>query len=233
MEKTPIRQKTVVEQVMREIQDLIASGKYKINEKIPGENELAAKFGVSRPTIREAIKIFSYLGILISHSGRGTYVGNQSTISTEALTWVILLGQNEAAEMIELREIIESRCIEKIVAARKEKSSAELIQKLGDCVEKMKTAAKQKSLQDLKELDFEFHWTIINGAGNSLFSAMYDTLRSFMKIEIEQTQGQIKDYNHIVETHRGILEGIASGKVSKAVEGFRNHMTSPGFQIFK
>ena len=64
MIKKKIKQKTIVEQVMEEIKNLIASGQYKVDDKIPSEAELCEMFGVSRPTIREAIKVFNYLGVL-------------------------------------------------------------------------------------------------------------------------------------------------------------------------
>ena len=104
----------MVEQVMEEIKNLIATGRYKVYDQIPPESELADMFGVSRPTIREAIKIFNYLGVLKSYTGKGTFVSDSENISIEALTWSILLADNEVSELIELREVIEQRGLENL-----------------------------------------------------------------------------------------------------------------------
>ena len=112
-----VKQKTVVDQVMDQIKELIASGEYKPGDKIPTEMELAKDFGLGRSSIREAIKIFNYLGVLESRAAIGTIVRERSQISTEALTkpipisksrwpspvfttirrWIRLLGKKRAA----------------------------------------------------------------------------------------------------------------------------------------
>ena len=90
-----VKQKTVVEQVMDQIKNLIASGQLKPHDRIPTETELAQMFGVGRSTVREAIKIFQYLGILEVSPRTGTVVGDYTNVSTEALTWSILLRKND------------------------------------------------------------------------------------------------------------------------------------------
>ena len=102
-----IKKTTIVEQVMEQLKALIASGAYKSGDKIPTELELAESFGVGRSTIREAIKIFNYMGVLKSQAAKGTYVEERSNISSESLTWSLLLGEDELNEMIDLRGSIE------------------------------------------------------------------------------------------------------------------------------
>ena len=71
---TVIRQTTVVAQVMERMKELIASKKYKPGDYLPPETDLAKEWGVSRSSIREATKIFNYMGLLESHAGRGTFL---------------------------------------------------------------------------------------------------------------------------------------------------------------
>ena len=59
-----VKQKTVVEQVMDQIKNLIASGQLKPHDRIPTETELAQMFGVWCSTVPLAIKTFQHLGIL-------------------------------------------------------------------------------------------------------------------------------------------------------------------------
>lgn len=60
--------------IIKQIQNLIEKGNLKKGDKLPSERELAISFGVSRPTVREALTALSVLGILEIKAGKGTYV---------------------------------------------------------------------------------------------------------------------------------------------------------------
>ena len=78
-----IKHKTLVEQVMGKIRKLIASGEFKVHDRLPTENEMAEMFGTGRSSIREAIKVFNYLAVLESRAAKGTYVCSRSTSPPE------------------------------------------------------------------------------------------------------------------------------------------------------
>lgn len=107
MNKDKIVHKTILEQVMKKIQEMIASGEYKVGDKLPNESDLADRLGVGRSSVREALKIFNYLGVLESKTARGTFVSDRSNISKEAMTWSILLGKNDHTDLLEIRTAIE------------------------------------------------------------------------------------------------------------------------------
>jgi len=109
-----VKQQTVVGQVMNQIKELIASGQIKPHDRMPTETELAKMFGTGRSSIREAIKIFQHLGILETHTRSGTFVCPSSNISTEALTWSILLGKDDIFELLDLRRIIEVETLQQL-----------------------------------------------------------------------------------------------------------------------
>jgi GntR family transcriptional repressor for pyruvate dehydrogenase complex len=88
---------------MDKIRELIASGRFKTGDRIPTEGELAEMLGIGRSSIREAIKVFNYLGVLDSQTAKGTFVCERSRISAEALTWSILLGQDDYYDLIDTR----------------------------------------------------------------------------------------------------------------------------------
>ena len=234
MQQKILKQKTVVEQVMEEIKNLIATGKFKVYDQIPPENDLAEMFGVSRPTIREAIKIFNYLGVLKSHTGRGTFVSDSKNISIEALTWSILLCDNELNELIELREVIEQRGLE--ILTRKYKRNPDSVKDrlnlLEAQVERMKKAIAVPLPEDLTEADYTFHQIIIAGSENSLFTAIYRTLKAFMTEEINKTHAALEDLGDVVKEHQLILDALKTGNTSKAKKAFEAHLNSKCFQVF-
>ena len=71
--RTPRR---LSDEVMTELENMILAGRFKAGEKLPPERELATRFGVSRPSLREAIQKLVARGLLLSRQGGGTYVAN-------------------------------------------------------------------------------------------------------------------------------------------------------------
>jgi GntR family transcriptional regulator, transcriptional repressor for pyruvate dehydrogenase complex len=221
-----IKQKTVVEQVMEHIKELIASGQYKPGDKLPTENELAERFGIGRSSIREAIKIFNYLGVLESKAAKGTFLSDRANISTEALSWAILLGKEEQQELIETRGAIELWSIITLTHqnAIDPQGGAVQLEELQEQVEIMKKGLKTNDRSLMVEADYNFHNIIVKSTGNSLFYSIYKTLKSFMYEEILQSQNDYSDPGMIISEHQNIISTIQSGQVSQSVETFSSHI---------
>ena len=221
-----IKQKTVVNQVMEHIKDLIASGKYKPGDKLPTENELAERFGIGRSSIREAIKIFNYLGVLESKAAKGTFLSDRANISTEALSWSILLGKDEQQELIETRGAIELWSIMTLTLQHKAdpEASAPVIRELQNVVDHMQVSLESGERSKLVQADYDFHNIIVKNTGNTLFYSIYKTLKSFMYEEIVQSQNDYTDPKMIPREHQAILDTIKSGEVSHSVDTFSSHI---------
>jgi DNA-binding FadR family transcriptional regulator len=220
-----IQQKTVVAQVMEKIRELITSGLYKPGDKIPTEQELAEHFGIGRSSVREAIKIFQHLGILESRVPKGTFLCSRSQISTEAISWSILLGDNDMWEILELRQVIEEAAFLSIVTryARDAQSCHSLIQKLEAEIENMKTALAEGSLEKLSLADYNFHGLIIWEGKNNLFLELFRILDAFLREEIRKTYYAMKDPRDISLDHQEILDALKSGDIEKAVKRHSFH----------
>jgi DNA-binding FadR family transcriptional regulator len=228
-----VKQKTVVQQVMDQIKGLIASGQFKPHDKIPTENELAEMFGIGRSSIREAIKIFQYLGILESHTRKGTFVCDYTNISTEALAWSILLGKNEIFELVELRDVIETRALG--VLTRKQGNSpgsvADVLDILEEKVRLMQESITRSDMESLIEADYDFHGTIIEASGNNVFITIYHTLRSFMHEEIKKTNIYAEERASLVKEHRTIIDAIRSGDEVRAQSALSSHVRNVEEQL--
>jgi DNA-binding FadR family transcriptional regulator len=228
-----VRQKTVVEQVMDQIKDLIASGQLKPHDKMPSETELAQMFGIGRSTVREAIKVFQYLGILEVSPRKGTFVCDYANISVEALTWSILLRKNDIYELIALREVIEERALRTLTeqyASAPEKAGA-VVADLQRQLARMQNAVCVSSMDDIVDSNYEFHRHVIRACGNTLFSNIYDTLRAFMHEEIRKTNLSESARSVLVEEHKAILSGIKSGDSRNSLAAFRQHVSAIRAQL--
>ena len=220
-----IHQKTVVAQVMEKIKELITSGLYKVGDKIPTEQELAERFGIGRSSIREAIKIFQYLGILESRVPKGTFLCGRSQISTEAIAWSILLGDDDMWEIIELRQVIEEQAFLSLMSRyiRDKKTLTPVIRSLQAEVENMKVSAREQSIEKLNRADYNFHAAIIREGGNKLFRDLYQTLHSFMREEINKTYNAMKNLSDVSRDHQEIVDAILGGNLEKAVARHSAH----------
>ncbi len=226
MKVSRIRQKTIVEQVMDQIKDLIASGQLKPHDRIPTETELAQMFGIGRSSVREAIKIFQYLGILEASPRKGTFVCDYTNVSTEALTWSILLRKNDIYELVALREVIEEHAVGDLadrVAADPERACP-TVAALREVIAGMQDAVAASSIEDIVHADYEFHRLIIESCANTLFSSIYETLRAFMQEEMRKTNLLDSAQLNLVAEHEAILTGIASGDSRRAQSAFRVHI---------
>jgi len=220
-----IRQQTVVGQVMEKIRDLIATGQYKSGDKIPTEQELADRFGIGRSSVREAIKVFNYLGVLESRTARGTFVCDRKNISSEALTWSILLGDDELFELIEFRGALELWCFMALARQIDENPDAhkKLIKKLEDNIEKMRKAERAEDRSTLVRLDYNFHKMILEEVGNSIVISLYETLKSFLYEEIKKAHLSVDAFPRQADNHLRLLNAIKSGNSETAAGAIKHH----------
>jgi len=220
-----IERTTVVERVMERMKELIASGQFKVHDKLPTEQELANMFGIARNSVREAVKIFHYLGVLESQTGRGTYVCDRGKISSEALTWSILLGENDFVELIQLREVLEQVGLRSLVESYRQnpESAGGVMAELEKVIEDIKAAVEQQDLEALIQADYRFHGAIIAASNNSLFTAIYRTLRAFMHEEIKKSLQNVNIQKSIRE-HKEFIEVIKTGDMDRTLEVHRKHI---------
>ena len=230
MLRDSIRQQTVVAQVMDEIRNLIASGAYAPGDRIPTEKELAERFGIGRSSIREAIKIFNYLGVLRSKAALGTFVQERSSISSEALTWAMLLGRDELQDIIDMRGAVELMSLIKLIDSlrRGRPEGSEAASALEGILDAMDRASREDNRDQLKEQDYSFHYLIIKSSLNPLFIAIYETLRSFLEDEIGRSQDDYDNPRQIYLEHRQILDAVleaaAKGGTEELVSVYTGHI---------
>ena len=229
----PVKQKTVVFQVMEQLKAMIASGSLKPNDKVPNEYELAESFGVGRSTIREALKIFQYLGVVELRNPKGTFICESSNISSETLLWSMLLGKKDLKNLLELRLIMEHQGLWYLMVYNKDDAFlSDIVNKLNKEVENIIKAVESGDTSKRIEADYAFHKHIIEACQNDLFNSLYQTMRSFSYEEIVLAQDDIIDKKIIPDNHKQLINAITEGDFYNALELFRKHIrnSDPLFQ---
>ncbi|GAA4658596.1 FadR/GntR family transcriptional regulator [Arthrobacter cryoconiti] len=164
---------SAVDDAIQGLRAKIASGELAPGQKCPPEGELATQLGVSRSSLREAIRAMSALGVMEARHGSGTYIS--SLEPAELLQGFSLLVDlfplDSVIELFEIRRVLESHA----AAGAAARSTPELIATLEDLTAKMEQSEKSA---DISHLDALFHDAICQASGNATLAALVKLFRS-------------------------------------------------------
>lgn len=216
---------TLVSQVMSRIKTLISDGNYRPGDRIPTEQELARRFGVGRSSIREAIKVFEHLGVLEAKAAKGTFVRARASISAEAISWAVLLGNDDLRDVLGLREVIEvaafARLVDRYHAG--DERAASVVTAIGAEVRAIRAAAAAGDTGQVIEGDYRFHGLVIDAGGNALFSELYRTLHGFMQLEIRESYKALPALAESADDHAEIYAALTEGSPADAIARHAAH----------
>lgn len=172
-----INSTSVVEQTINFLTDAIIRRELKPGSKIPTEIELSEKLGVSRNTVREAIKTLIFMGVLEIRRPEGTFVRSGFTESLiDPMVYGIILNQDDSYDsLMELREMTEVGVMRLVM----EKASDEEIEKLREPLSALEAAcrAKMPDLDTVFNADNAFHEAINELGGNQMVIKISNIVR--------------------------------------------------------
>ena len=220
---TSANKQKVYEIIFQKIQTEITAGILKAGEKLPPERELAVKYGVSRTSIREALRLLELSDFVEIRHGDGTFIKtNEQQIIQQQLTSVALkTDQTTLYEMLELRLILESQC----AALAALRATGQDIEKIARTLEAMKnTDDEEIGIQ----ADLDFHMAIAEAANNSVLAQLISSFASHMRSTIEVTRkhrlSSKKNYARTLEEHRAIFIAISRGESDRAKGLMEDHI---------
>jgi GntR family transcriptional repressor for pyruvate dehydrogenase complex len=153
------------------IKQMILSGQVGPGEKLPREKELATRLGLSRSSLREAVRVLILAGVLKTRQGDGTYVTSLEPHQLlETMSLAVDLMQNRTlVELFEVRRMIEPAATA-LAAGRIEKED---IRRLEETLGRMDAA---ENVEELVEADDDFHRTVAGATGNAALAALLQNL---------------------------------------------------------
>lgn len=226
------------EQVLTQIQEKILTGRLQVGDRLPSERELVEALGVSRTSVREALRVLESMGIVDAHVGSGRDAG--STVagrSTEALSHLLrlhmALSQFKLADLVETRTQLERAAAERAAT----EATTQDIERLRSLVHSM--AAPGIDHETFHELDTEFHISIAKASRNTLTVDLMQTLRDAVKSEMKAAFARVHDWTSMVQRltseHCEILAAIenqnghdAAHRVAQHISGFYETATDLG-----
>ena len=199
------------------VADDIEAGRYKLGDRLPTERELAEQFGVSRPTLREAMIALEMLGMIEARHGLGIYVtGNVRPLAPSAeIDFEI-----GAFELIEARRLFEGEA----AALAATSISDEQIEVLEGLLTRMHEEEEIRG----EDADREFHLTIARATGNGAIIATIEHLwdwrnRSPLARNILARARGLGLEPRIVE-HRRVVDALKARDPAAARQAMRDHL---------
>lgn len=218
-----LKKESVLQSVINRLTDAIKSGELKPGDKMPSEVELAEAFGVARSSVREAIKILSYLGVLESRRSEGTFVcSGFSESMIDPMVYGIYLNQDSVENLMELREMTETGMMRIAIAHHSESELRELEQIL----RKMEEAPKDRKdpVKAFFREDDRFHDKIAEMGKNPMADKINRIVRSltydlrYKTVSEMIASGRTEE---LVEAHRRLLEAIREGNLHNVSDKVR------------
>lgn len=215
------RAATVVEYLQRGIRER----KFKVGEALPSERELVIHIGVSRASLREAISLLVSKGVLTRQHGIGTFV-SAAKDQRMAEIWTDMVDRHPLiqADLIEFREMLESRTAE-LAAERGTKADKERLIQLGQEVD---AAYHGSDRQQQVNADVALHQAIAEATHNPVFSYLIDSL---LKVLHEHVQLSIAGLSPASDTstqlraqHHEIVAAIVAGDGDRARVASSQHI---------
>jgi len=152
--------RSMVEDVVDYISNQLVNGTLKPNDKLPSEFEMAAQLSVSRNTVREAIKILTYLGIVEIRRADGTYIcGEASPKLLNPIIYAMMYHGSSEEMLLELREMIEVGAVQRAIR----KGTDEELRLMSDAVEEFKRICQSDDpkVDEVLEIDNKIHDIIL------------------------------------------------------------------------
>lgn len=194
----------VTDTAILRIREMILSGELAPGDRLPPEKDLSERLGLSRNSLREAVKALDLIGVLDVRRGDGTYVTSlQPGLLLEAMSFVVDLHTDKTVlEMLEVRRILEPAAAA-IAAMRMDAATAQTLEEL------IERAHASSSIEDLVSHDLEFHQSIVESTGNEYFSRLNETLSSStVRARVWRGITQVGAVERTIAEHRGILAAL-------------------------
>ena len=215
-----INRVNIAEQAFSQLKDQILSGTWQEGEKLPSEQELTEALGVSRSTIRQAIRSLADYGMVETRNGSGTYVKRQ--ISGNYMLNIVPLSDLQTEDIVEILEFL---CLieDNVAAMAAEHCTEEDLAALGDLHEQLKAAGERKDLDVMTDYDLQFHLKIAKITKNSLAIQTYSLLSEFLSAAMYRTYMNL-GIGEGIPYHDKLLQAFSLHDSEKAKEIMRAHV---------
>jgi GntR family transcriptional repressor for pyruvate dehydrogenase complex len=217
---TPLeKQQTVPEAIAAEILDLLRQKDLSAGDKLPPERELAEMLGVSRPSLREALRALSIMKVVEVRQGDGTYVSELKPEElVDHLEFVFMLDDSNLMQLFEARKIVETGNVS-LAAGR---ISDEELSALRACLEELER--RVDDAEAFMAADIELHRIICDAARNPVLGRFMASISALSRASRQKTTQVRAVRETALEHHREIVAALEARDPEAAGSAMRHHL---------
>ena len=213
----------LAEQVAHQLLQDIVDGVYPPESRLPPEPVLAGQSGVSRLTLREAVKSLGQRGVLRVEQGRGTFVnlkGQWLPFDPQLLSTLVRRDHELALRLTEVRSIVEVGA----AALSARRRSAGALREMRSALDRARAAHEQQDMDSFSRADIDFHLAVLRSVGNDFVPALLAPVDAGLR-EIRGQTSQNHDVNkRALEMHTKIYDAIRKRAPRVASELMARHL---------
>lgn len=214
------RKKRAYEQVADQLRELIVSGDLAVGDRLPSEVELGERLGVSRATVREALRVLSAEGLIDTRKGaRGGSFVTRLDVASLARTLGTSLVLLRATEDVTAREVTEARLLLQVAAVRAaaRRATPEQVEHLRELVAEDGDATAAERLARAAQ----FQYAVTEASGNRLLALALGPVGAALAAHVSD---EPQEADTVDRSNRVILEAIAAGDADAAERAMREHI---------
>ncbi|ALK98390.1 GntR family transcriptional regulator [Massilia sp. WG5] len=217
-----------VEEIVRRLEMALLDGSFPANARLPSERALAAQYGVSRNTVREAIQRLAARGLVRSRSGSGAFVTDQLRTSS-ASPWGQLVADHPAVrdDILEFRRVLEGATAY-FAALRGNADDHERIRGLLDQLESARRADDKAAEASV---DSKLHEAIALASHNTMFLHLHSSILNMLREHITINNTSLRELEldeevsgALLSQHRSVCEAICERRPEEARTAMQSHI---------
>ncbi|MFF9779977.1 FadR/GntR family transcriptional regulator [Streptomyces sp. NPDC013978] len=212
----------LTDEAMDKIKAMIVAGELAPGSRLPKEEILAAQLGLSRSSLREAVRALTAMRILVTRQGDGTYVSSlEPHLLLESLSFASDVSQGQTAlQLLQVRRLLEPQATGAAAALL----TADDLDELGLILQRSRSAA---TVEEFVGHDIAFHLRIVEAVGNPVLSMLLRVLSTrTQRARIVRGSRTERAVEHAHREHEEILRALRSRDAALAVSAATVHVAA-------
>lgn len=195
---TQLIKRSLVEQAVEQLRQRVADGAWAVGQRLPTEPELAQDLGISRNTVREAVRVLAFSGLVEVRQGDGTYL----RANVDPLGTVQVLSRCSLEQARETRHILEAEAI-----------GLAALRRTNDDLKGLHEALRHSGVHFHDDLDtyvacdMVFHQRLVDAAHNAALSELYRYFSGVVACAVHHNMKGVR-CQAVFDLHRDILEAV-------------------------
>ena len=214
----PLIKRSLVNQALEQLRWRISEGRWAIGERLPTEPELAAELGISRNTVREAMRVLAFSGLIEIRQGDGSYLRSM----TDPLGAMRALSHCTLEQAQETRQILEVEAVGLAAVRRTDADLTALHEAL-----KASAVLYHGDLEAYISADLLFHKRLVDAAHNPALSELYQYFSAIVGAQLRQTLNISPRRQAVFDLHIALLAAVEHQDPERAKSLCRQLINEP------